>query len=511
MLVCAIDCFDRHAMGSEPIDMKARLCKNRLRSTVLLLAMFVLGVPLSVVGRADQYTEVYPALVGYDSTQHIHIHTPAEADTVRQSVIEYVWSSGQVPTDTMPTSVSTVYSGMGSLPGQLGNVDPSYVASVERLDMSTDDLETFSYLVHPATPAPDRRLAIVHQGHQSDMLGGLDDAANLFLQYGFDVLAMNMPLLGWNPDHTLTLPDGTSATIGDHSQLMNAFGAQGDNGFRFFVDPVVTGINYFVDQFPEYDDIVMTGLSGGGWTSHIVPAVDERIRLSIPAAGSVPLYIRDVQPSSVGDLEQTWPGLYVDTASWLDLYILAGYGEGREQIQVLNQYDSCCFWGVNYTTYEENVVDAVENLGAGEWSFRLDSTHSSHLISSFTLNQVILPAILPEGYQAWNGIDGDVNQNGIFFGDGTGPAESDDVTAFLDVWGTTGLPGVLGTYESYTHGDLNFDGQSDLEDAVSMWLLLVQQGTSTSALAQLFVDVPEPPSCLLVLFALSGLSRRSFR
>jgi len=348
--------------------------------------------------RADQYTEIHPDLVGYDSTKQIHIHTPAEADAVRLSVIKYFWSTGKVPTTAMPSSVGSVYSGMGSLPRELGKVDPALVGSVDRLDMSTDDLATHSYLIRAKQPSALRKLAIVHQGHQGDMFSGLDDTANLFLRRGYDVLAMNMPLLGWNTDRTVTLPDGTSATIGDegsdsrHSTLMKLFGDQGDNGFRFFVDPVVTGINYYVSQYPNYEDIVMTGLSGGGWTSHIVPAVDERIRLSIPVAGSWPLYIRDVAGSE-GDLEQTWSGLYVDRASWLDLYILAGYGEGREQIQVLNQYDSCCFGGVQYKTYEKQVADASRSLGVGKWSFALDTTHKGHLISPFTNSKVIAAAL----------------------------------------------------------------------------------------------------------------------
>ena len=482
--------------------MRVQNCGIVFYVTLSCLIVLIGESLLPEVCQADQYTEVHPSLVGYDSTQHIHIDTPAQADAVRQSVIDFFWSSGEVPTSTLPTSVTAVYSGAGSLPSQLGGVSASLVESVEQLNMSTDDLATHAYLIHPETPAAERKLAIVHQGHQANLLGGLDTTTNYFLQIGYDVLAMNMPLLGWNPDRTVTLPDGTSLTTGSHSTLMNSFGVQNDNGFRFFVDPVVTGINYFVNQQPDYTDVFMTGLSGGGWTTAVVPAVDTRINLSVPVAGSTPLYIRDIQPSSVGDLEQTWAGLYVDRASWLDLYILAGYGEGREQIQVNNQFDSCCFSGINYTTYEDNVANAVDSLGEGKWSFALDTTHTSHLISEWTLTQVIAPAV---SGPAWNGVEGDVNQNDVFFGDGSGPAETDDVTAFLEGWGSTGLPGLFGSLESYTHGDLNFDGQTDLYDAVVMWTLLRQEGTSTAALEQFFAGAPEPSSFALLLLAVSGI------
>ncbi len=364
-----------------------------------MFGVVILGVPMLTavaqnVDRGDEFTNIHPSLVDYDSNQHIHITTAAQAKEVRQSIIKYFWKAGELPTRKMPTKVTAIYSGAGEeFPVQLGKVKPSYVARIDLLEMSTCDLESQAYWILSKASSGSRKLAIVHHGHAANLTHGLDATANLFLRHGFDVLAMNMPLLGWNPDRTVTLPDGTSATIGDHSKLMNAFGAQNDNGFRVFLDPVITGINYFVSKNPDYQDIVMTGLSGGGWTTHVVAAVDTRIRLSVPVAGSIPLYIRKIQPGSTGDLEQTWPGLYEERASWLDIYILGACGEGRKQIQVLNQFDSCCFYGVQFKTYKNTVSEATKKLGNGEWDLALDTTHRKHLMSSFTINRVIAGAL----------------------------------------------------------------------------------------------------------------------
>lgn len=94
----------------------------------------------------------------------------------------------------------------------------------------------------------------------------------------------------------------------------------------------------------------------------------------------------------------------------------------------------------------------------------------------------------------------DINQDGVVFGDGTGPPESDDVTAFLLGWGTTGHATNL---EKLMHGDINLDGRTSLAD----WQLLVDAlaGDSSLNLAALLsgatTNVPEPHSLLLIAAA----------
>ena len=56
---------------------------------------------------------------------------------------------------------------------------------------------------------------------------------------------------------------------------------------RFFLEPIVLTINY-ATQVLGYKQIVMMGLSGGGWSTTIAAAIDPRIQLSMPTAGSIP-------------------------------------------------------------------------------------------------------------------------------------------------------------------------------------------------------------------------------
>lgn len=100
-----------------------------------------------------------------------------------------------------------------------------------------------------------------------------------------------------------------------------------------------------------------------------------------------------------------------------------------------------------------------------------------------------------------NGIPGDVNQDGFVLGDGTGPPEDDDVTAFLMGWqsNTTGLTNLSRTMA----GDLNLDGTTSLPDAFILHSALETQGLVFD-FAQLAAGVPEPAAAILVGFTLLG-------
>lgn len=111
----------------------------------------------------------------------------------------------------------------------------------------------------------------------------------------------------------------------------------------------------------------------------------------------------------------------------------------------------------------------------------------------------------------WNGIAGDINQDGVL-SYGTGDPATDDVAAFVAGWRSTNTtPGLL----AYQLGDLNFDGKTDLHDAFLLRSALKDQG-ATLDLATLLGPqaVPEPASLVLFLglvLATGGLSVGRFK
>jgi hypothetical protein len=103
-----------------------------------------------------------------------------------------------------------------------------------------------------------------------------------------------------------------------------------------------------------------------------------------------------------------------------------------------------------------------------------------------------------------SGIDGDINQDGQVFGNGTGPVESDDVTAFLSHWLASGVGGIG---DRYARGDLNFDGITDLSDWALLNSLDPSMGSAVfRALQSKRGTVPEPSSGLIAAAAASLLS-----
>jgi sialidase-1 len=91
----------------------------------------------------------------------------------------------------------------------------------------------------------------------------------------------------------------------------------------------------------------------------------------------------------------------------------------------------------------------------------------------------------------FNGIDGDVNQDGAF--------NVADLSAFIAVWNPTMR--YHGGAHSYTHGDLNFDFKSDLFDVFMFRQLLVAEGIPATGLGAFFL-VPEPATPALVVWFL---------
>jgi hypothetical protein len=104
-----------------------------------------------------------------------------------------------------------------------------------------------------------------------------------------------------------------------------------------------------------------------------------------------------------------------------------------------------------------------------------------------------------------NGLAGDVNQDGVIAGNGTGPAATDDVTAFVQGWLSSGHTSVL---DAFTHGDLNLDRTTDLRD----WIILNRLDPAMGLAAQALLAAPEPTTSAHAVVAAiaTALSRRRF-
>jgi hypothetical protein len=240
------------------------------------------------------------------------------------------------------------------------------------------------------------RLVILNPGHTCTIKSdaehkyGIEEAITGLTEAGFDVLAVFMPHVS-----------DTSCNL-DHCRVMNTPLGEGEHpaayGLRFFLEPEIISLNYLL-QSNKYSDINMVGLSGGGWTTNLLAAVDERIKYSFNVAGSMPLYYRT--GGSMGDVEQFMPEFYGDLAGYPDIYVLDSYGKGRKHIQILNRNDDCCFgqkqhdpgrsWDTDLRTFEKSVAERLKRLdSADHYYLVIDETAPCHQISGYALKNVIL-------------------------------------------------------------------------------------------------------------------------
>jgi hypothetical protein len=363
-----------------------RLARNTL--TVLGVVLF-LTAPSRVI-HADQapvYIDIARKLV---DDRKITIRTAADVSAKRSALIRYVWGPAGFPARKLPVLVQrNVKSPVRSLT-DLERVDTLHIA----MDAQVRGL------AHHFIPKKKRnRLVILHLGHSENCTfddgtaaepdTGMRRSISRLLKEGFSVLAIYMPNItiencSWGHEQLFTI-----ATTG--------------SPMKFFLEPTIVSLNYLQANYPEYRDISMIGLSGGGWTTTVCAAIDPRISLSVPVAGSLPLYL--CWGISRGDIEQHLDSFY-RLAGYPDLYLLGAYGPGRSQIQVLNRHDDCCFGekqhnsaeaGMSFEAavrkYEARIKSRLQKLGSGSFRVYIDEMAPSHMISDNTIARVIIPAL----------------------------------------------------------------------------------------------------------------------
>ncbi|HUW20032.1 MAG TPA: hypothetical protein VMW16_12090 [Sedimentisphaerales bacterium] len=347
---------------------------HKISNAIFVPLALIMSLPFIV--RADETSEfeqIDPFYYQTDVNRLIDIASSRDVAAKRRALIRYIWGGRGFPAKKLPAEAKE-------------NIkDERYAelfnANLSRIDKITVEMDykLRSIIYHFIPKTSDNKLIIYHQGHRGDFVLGID-TIRAFLEKGYSVMGISMPLLGMNNQPVVNLERFGKFHVTKHEHLKLL-----KNPIRFFVEPVAVAINYAGKL--RYDQVNMIGISGGGWTTTLYAAIDPRIKHSYPVAGSLPIYLRSDSKRDWGDYEQTLPELY-HIANYLELYVMGAYGEGRRQVQILNKYDSCCFAGIKYRTYEEAVKEVVRSLGKGKFEIFLDETHKEHKISEEALKVV---------------------------------------------------------------------------------------------------------------------------
>eukprot|EP01052_Picozoa_sp_SAG31_P030026 SAG31_NODE_3043_length_4753_cov_3.006016_4_plen_829_part_00 len=288
----------------------------------------------------------------------------------------------------------------------------------------------------------------------------LYNVSNFYHSLGHDVFILSMPLKGVNS----WVGEGAV----DHWWFLQ-WEKQGDAALRYFLEPCVLTVNWAKAQ--GYRDIHMAGLSGGGWSTTFAAAIDKRINASFPIAGSTPCGLRSPNHMVVG---QVWTGgdeedfeqscaphdqkphvpntcrkhwgdypegcaknnsctgiapLYQEKecpgrpafsfCNYTCQYLLASLEPERYQVQILHEYDTCCFSPHGrhdkMLAYEANIraelaADDRADPSKHGWFTTTADNHSKHEVCAQdkTIMTAALARKFKPGDKGWEALPCDI-------------------------------------------------------------------------------------------------------
>tara|TARA_B110000467_G_C18307414_1_gene475630 strand:+ start:291 stop:1454 length:1164 start_codon:yes stop_codon:yes gene_type:complete len=317
----------------------------------------------------------------------IIIYSEDDIETKKRLLNNYLWPNNDSPFSKMPDSYSI------NIQDKLfSNIDSLLQINSYTVEMDYG-MNSISYLFLPKISNND--LIIYHQGHTSSSLRGYDshsfeqdkEIIKNFLDNNYSVLIFSMPGQGMNNEPVVEISNLGKITLNSHDHF-KLIESETLRPIKFFIDPVIITLNH-MEKNHNFESFNMIGLSGGGWSTIIISALDDRIQKSYSVAGSFPIWMRS-DPSNFGDYEQTVPEFY-KIANYEELYIMSSYGQDRELILFYNEFDPCCFSGELYKKFPfKNIIqEKLQSLEKGEFDVIIDSEQNEHIISDFTFNKIL--------------------------------------------------------------------------------------------------------------------------
>jgi dienelactone hydrolase len=148
------------------------------------------------------------------------------------------------------------------------------------------------------------------------------------------VMALNLEWLGFGE----LAHEENAHWFGAHLDLVGA------NALGLFYLEMRRGLDYLA-RHPQVDPkrLGVTGLSGGGWQTIVLSALDERVAVAVPVAGfsATSTKVEARRFGDLGDLEQNAPDL-LDGQDYAHLVALRA---PRPTLLINNAEDDCCFRG----------------------------------------------------------------------------------------------------------------------------------------------------------------------
>ena len=199
--------------------------------------------------------------------------------------------------------------------------------------------------------------------------------------------------------------EGNQHWYGAHLDLVGA------NALGIFLLEMRRGLDYLCDH-PSVDRnrVGVTGLSGGGWQTIFLSALDERVKVAVPVAGysSTTTKVEARQYGDLGDLEQNG----TDFLANVDYTHLTAMMAPRPTLLIHNAEDDCCFRAplVKPLIYDgirpffklygkEDLFQWYENRDPGTHNYQLDNRERAYRFFSQQFGMPILEKEIPAGQE----------------------------------------------------------------------------------------------------------------
>lgn len=199
--------------------------------------------------------------------------------------------------------------------------------------------------------------------------------------------------------------EGNQHWYGAHLDLVGA------NALGIFLLEMRRGLDYLCDH-PSVDRnrVGVTGLSGGGWQTIFLSALDERVKMAVPVAGysSTTTKVEARQYGDLGDLEQNG----TDFLANVDYTHLTAMMAPRPTLLIHNAEDDCCFRAplVKPLIYDgirpffklygkEDVFQWYENRDPGTHNYQLDNRERAYRFFSQQFGMPIVEREIPAGQE----------------------------------------------------------------------------------------------------------------
>jgi hypothetical protein len=328
----------------------------------------------------EQNSDKIPSILYQTNVKSlIHVNDERDVIKIRNEIIDYVWKEDGFSKNKMPSKIE--HDIEDDRYKDLVNLD-----KIDKITVTMEyGVESYAYIFVAKQNNED--FILYHQGHDGDFVKG-KKTIKFFLEKGYSVVAFSMPLLGMNNQPIVNIENIGVIKIKTHEHF-RLLDSDDFSSIKFFLEPVLVAVNYMENNY-KLNSIFMVGISGGGWTTTIYSAIDDRIDKSFPVGAMLPLFI-SLNAPVIPHYESVLLELY-QKVTYMDLYILSSFGENREQIKIINKFDSCCHGGISYQVFEEEINKTMEKLDDGKFTIFLDDSHNGHKISNTAL-QVILENI----------------------------------------------------------------------------------------------------------------------